>query len=64
MMKKSNYLKYLNLSFQFFFIDLLFGVIGYFVDIYLFDKVSFLTLTLPIIGFIISLYIVYKNENK
>ena len=64
MMKKSNYLKYLNLSFQFFFIVLLFGVTGYFVDIYLFDKVSFLTLILPIIGFIISLYRVYKNEDR
>ena len=64
MMKKSNYLKYLNLSFQFFFIILFFGVFGYFIDDYLFSRVSIFTLFMPIIGFMISLYKVYKSENR
>lgn len=63
-MKKSSYLKYLNLSFQFFFIIIFFGVSGYFIDNYLFNKVSILTLLLPLVGFMISLYLVYKNERR
>ena len=43
-MKKSSYLKYLNLSFQFFLIVLFFGIVGYFIDNYLFNNVSIFTL--------------------
>ena len=63
-MKKSSYLKYLNLSFQFFLIVLFFGIAGYFIDTYLFNYVSIFTLFMPIIGFMISLYKVYKSENR
>ena len=63
-MKKSSYLKYLNLSFQFFLIVLFFGVVGYFIDNYLFNNVSIFTLFMPLIGFMISLYKVYKSENR
>ena len=63
-MKKSSYLKYLNLSFQFFLIVLFFGIVGYFIDNYLFNNVSIFTLFMPPIGFMISLYKVYKSENR
>ena len=63
-MKKSSYLKYLNLSFQFFLIVLFFGTVGYFIDNYLFNNVSIFTLIMPLIGFMISLYKVYKSENR
>ena len=63
-MKKSKYFKYLNLSFQFFFIILFFGLFGYFVDDYLFSKVSIFTLFMPLFGFMISLFKVYKSENR
>ena len=63
-MKKSSYLKYLNLSFQFFFIVLFFGIVGYFIDNYLFNNVSIFTLLMPLVGFMISLYKVYKSENR
>ena len=63
-MKKSSYLKYLNLSFQFFFIGLFFGIVGYFIDNYLFNNVSIFTLFMPLVGFMISLYKVYKSENR
>ena len=63
-MKKSSYLKYLNLSFQFFFIVLFFGIVGYFIDNYLFNNVSIFTLFMPLVGFTISLYKVYKSENR
>ena len=63
-MKKSSYLKYLNLSFQFFLIVLFFGIVGYFIDNYLFKNVSIFTLFMPLIGFMISLYKVYKSENR
>ena len=53
-MKKSSYLKYLNLSFQFFFIVLFFGIVGYFIDNYLFNNVSIFTL---FIVFIVSAFI-------
>ncbi len=63
-MKKSSYLKYLNLSFQFFLIVLFFGIVGDFIDIYLFNNVSIFTLFMPLVGFMISLYKVYKSENR
>ena len=63
-MKKSSYLKYLNLSFQFFLIVLFFGIVGYFIDNYLFNNVSIFTLFMPLVGFMISLYKVYKSENR
>ena len=63
-MKKSSYLKYLNLSFQFFLIVLFFGIVGYFIDNYLFNNVSIFTLFIGLIGFMISLYKVYKSENR
>ena len=63
-MKKSSYLKYLNLSFQFFLIVLFFGIVGYFIDNYLFNNVSIFTLFMPLVGFIFSLYKVYKSENR
>ena len=63
-MKKSSYLKYLNLSFQFFLIVLFFGIVGYFIDNYLFNNVSIFTLLMPLVGFMISLYKVYKSENR
>ena len=47
-MKKSSYLKYLNLSFQFFLIVLFFGIVGYFIDNYLFNNVSIFTLFMPL----------------
>ena len=63
-MKKSSYLKYFNLSFQFFLIVLFFGIVGYFIDNYLFNNVSIFSLSMPLIGFMISLYKVYKSENR
>ena len=63
-MKKSSYLKYLNLSFQFFLIVLFFGIVGYFIDNYLFNNVSIFTLFMPLVGCMISLYKVYKSENR
>ena len=63
-MKKSSYLKYLNLSFQFFLIVLFFGIVGYFIDNYLFNNVSIFTLLMPLVGFMKSLYKVYKRENR
>ncbi len=63
-MKKNSYLRYLNLGFQFFLIILFCGVSGYFIDNYLFNKVSVLTLFLPLVGFMISLYLVYKSERR
>lgn len=63
-MKRNSYLRYFNLSFQFFLIILFFGVSGYFIDNYLFNQASILTLFLPLVGFMISLYLVYKSERK
>ena len=51
-MKKSSYLKYLNLSFQFFLIVLFFGIVGYFIDNYLFNNVSIFTLFIGLLWFI------------
>ena len=43
---------------------IIFGKAGYFIDTYLFNYVSIFTLFMPIIGFMISLYKVYKSENR
>ena len=61
-MKKSKNIKYLNLSFQFFIVIIFFSSVGYFMDQYFFDKVSLLTLLFPIIGFVFSLYRIYRSE--
>ncbi len=63
-MNKKKYYKYLNLSFQFFFTILFFVVSGYLADKYILKKIGILTLTFPIIGFLITLYLVYKKEAK
>ena len=64
LMNKTKYYKYLNLSFQFLFTILFFVVSGYLADNYFFKKIGIFTLTFPIIGFLISLYWVYKKESK
>ncbi len=63
-MNKKYYFKYLNLSFQFLFIILFFVVLGYLGDKFFFKKIGILTFVLPIIGFMISLFWIYKNESK
>jgi len=63
-MNKKYYLKYLNLSFQFLFIILFFVALGYLADKFFFKKIGILTFVLPIIGFMISLFWIYKNESK
>lgn len=63
-MKKNSYLKYLNLSIQFFLIILFFSISGYLIDNYFFNKASVLTFFLPLVGFMISLYLVYKSETR
>jgi len=63
-MNKKYYLKYLNLSFQFLFIILFFVALGYLADKFFLKKIGILTFVLPIIGFMISLFWIYKNESK
>ncbi len=60
-MKKNNYLKYINLGFQFFVIIFISGVFGYFIDNYLNIGFFIFTFIFPILGFFYSLYHVYKS---
>jgi len=59
---KNSFFKYLNLSFQFFFIVVLFSALGYYTDIYFFNKAMVFSFILPILGFLFSLYRIFKSE--
>ncbi len=60
-MSNNNYLKYFNLSYQFFLIIIISGVFGYFIDNYLNLGFFIFTFISPILGFFYSLYRVYKS---
>ena len=64
MTSKRYFLKYFNLSFEFFFILLISVIAGYSIDYFFEIQFYVFTMTLPIVSFFYSLYKIYKNVDR
>ncbi|PDH43628.1 MAG: hypothetical protein CNE34_05335 [Rhodothermaeota bacterium MED-G18] len=58
---KNNLYKYLSLSFHFFLVSFFFAVLGYYLDLFFFEKISIFSFFLPFIGFFSYFYFIYKK---